>query len=293
MTDRSLVPLQPVFRLVDSDSKTTSKLLKHHDDELNRSLRSAVPGLVTLSSDAHSSAADRNGPSSSFDDRSSSGPTSHRLLVSPDAFNVSILFQPTLSFLKRAAAIMPVGIEDESSGLDEFVVKVYLPQLEEKVSELVQTALGGNFKPRPSLARVSRSLTSAYLSVLASGAFEEDTTWRMVAERPVVKSGTQVLAVIESLCSMLRTTPFHRENYSRLIISVIIQFYQRCSGNFRGRSRLRYLLLNKEALTLPDRPRTGRHCRSRGAALAVGTVGAADRACRVHGGATQDARKSY
>lgn len=33
---------------------------------------------------------------------------------------------------------------------------------------------------------------------------------------------------------MLRTTPFHRENYSRLIISVIIQFYQRCSGSFRG-----------------------------------------------------------
>jgi len=40
---------------------------------------------------------------------------------------------------------MPVGIEDESSGLDEFVVKVYLPQLEEKVSELVQLSLGGEF----------------------------------------------------------------------------------------------------------------------------------------------------
>jgi len=32
---------------------------------------------------------------------------------------------------------------------------------------------------------------------------------------------------------MLRTTPFHRENYSRLIVGVIIQFYQRCSDKFQ------------------------------------------------------------
>lgn len=32
---------------------------------------------------------------------------------------------------------------------------------------------------------------------------------------------------------MLRTTPYHRENYSRLILGVIIQFYQKCSDHFR------------------------------------------------------------
>lgn len=32
---------------------------------------------------------------------------------------------------------------------------------------------------------------------------------------------------------MLRTTPFHRENYSRLILTVIVQFYQRCSDKFQ------------------------------------------------------------
>lgn len=69
--------------------------------------------------------------------------SSHRVLVKPDAFNVSVLFQPTLAFLQRAAVIMPVGIEDESSGLDEFVVKVYLPQLEEKVSDVFQQAVAG------------------------------------------------------------------------------------------------------------------------------------------------------
>lgn len=41
------------------------------------------------------------------------------------------------------------------------------------------------------------------------------------------------MALINSLCAMLRTTPFHRENYSRLIVGVIIQFYQRCSDKFQ------------------------------------------------------------
>ena len=41
------------------------------------------------------------------------------------------------------------------------------------------------------------------------------------------------MALINSLCAMLRTTPFHRESYSRLILTVIVQFYQRCSDKFQ------------------------------------------------------------
>lgn len=41
------------------------------------------------------------------------------------------------------------------------------------------------------------------------------------------------MALINSLCAMYRATPFHQENYSRLILSVIIQFYQRCSDHFQ------------------------------------------------------------
>jgi exocyst complex component 4 len=32
---------------------------------------------------------------------------------------------------------------------------------------------------------------------------------------------------------MLYTTPFHRENYARLILGVIVQFYQRCSDRLQ------------------------------------------------------------
>lgn len=32
----------------------------------------------------------------------------------------------------------------------------------------------------------------------------------------------------------MRVTPFHHENYSRLILGVIMQFYQRCSDRFQS-----------------------------------------------------------
>lgn len=49
----------------------------------------------------------------------------------------------------------------------------------------------------------------------------------------VVQASTQLMALINSLCAMLATSPFHRESYSRLILGVIIQFYQRCSDRFQ------------------------------------------------------------
>lgn len=47
------------------------------------------------------------------------------------------------------------------------------------------------------------------------------------------QASVQLVALINSPCSMLRTTPFHRESYSRLILTVIVQFYQRCSDKFQ------------------------------------------------------------
>ncbi len=47
------------------------------------------------------------------------------------------------------------------------------------------------------------------------------------------------MALVNSLCAMLRTTPFHRENYSRLVLTVIVQFYQRCSDKFQDLVSLR------------------------------------------------------
>lgn len=58
-------------------------------------------------------------------------------------------------------------------------------------------------------------------------------SWRL-SEQPLAKASTQLMALINSLCAMLGTSPFHRENYSRLILGVIIQFYQRCSDRYQS-----------------------------------------------------------
>lgn len=73
----------------------------------------------------------------------------HRLIVSPDAFHVPVVFHPTLVFLERTTEVFPSEIRlvdriRASSGfLEEFVLKIYLPLLEEKVQGLFFKAVTG------------------------------------------------------------------------------------------------------------------------------------------------------
>ncbi|EPQ60468.1 exocyst complex component sec8 [Gloeophyllum trabeum ATCC 11539] len=207
---------KPVFRFADTDMKAATKTLRHYEDDLTRVLRDTVPGLVHGSSENATQSTLSNVGAS--DDRLLGSGQHHRLLIKPDAFHVSVLFQPTLAFLERLAEVLPSGLESaraSSAVLEEFVLKVYLPQLEEKVSELF------------------------HQSVTGPDAFRPDPTSLKLSPQPLVKASTELMALINSLCNMLRTTPFHRENYARLILTVIIQFYQRCSDRFQDLISLR------------------------------------------------------
>lgn len=196
-----------VFRLGDTDPKLLGRTLKPHEEELNRMLKGTMPGLVSSTTESTINA---NLSTVAVDDRLS-GMGHHRLLITPDAFHVSILFQPTQEFLRRITDSISLGDESPESDtmLEEFVLKVYLPQLEEKVSTLFHQAVTGPdvFLPDPSTVKLS--------------------------PEPLLRASTQLMALINSLCAMYRATPFHQENYSRLILSVIIQFYQRCSDHFQ------------------------------------------------------------
>ncbi|KAI0654199.1 Sec8 exocyst complex component-specific domain-containing protein [Cubamyces menziesii] len=198
---------KPVFRFADTDVKFATKALRQHEEELTRVLKDTVPGLVQGSENALQATLAAVGT----DDRLMGTGQHHRLLVHPNAFHVSVLFQPTLAFLDRISDVLPAGLEAaraSSAVLDEFVLKVYLPQLEDKVSALF------------------------HQTVTSPDAFEPDQGSLALSPRPLVKASVQLMALINSLCTMLRTTPFHRENYSRLILTVIGKFYQRCSDRF-------------------------------------------------------------
>ncbi|KAF7320273.1 Sec8 exocyst complex component specific domain-containing protein [Mycena kentingensis (nom. inval.)] len=199
-----------VFRFCDTDGKMTSKALKSHEDELTRVLKDTMPGLVQTGESTVQAALSSVGT----DDRiiGSTGSNHHKLLIRPDVFHVTVLFQPTLAYLDRVSDVLPSGAEsarESTAVLDDFVLRVYLPQLEEKVSALFHHAVTG------------------------PDAFQPDPLSSRLSPEPLLKSITHLFALINSLCAMLQTSPFHRENYSRLILGVMIQFYQRCSDRFQ------------------------------------------------------------
>lgn len=138
-----------------------------------------MPGLVHGSSEN----AVQTPLSIGTDDRMLGVGQHHRLLISPDAFHVSVLFQPTLAFLDRVADVLPSGMESvrtSSAVLDEFVLKVYLPQLEEKVSFLFHQAVTGMFRLPIFTSFSGRSL-------LGPEAFQPDPSSLRLSPEPLVK----------------------------------------------------------------------------------------------------------
>jgi exocyst complex component 4 len=136
-------PLKHMFRFADTNPKLITKSIREHEDELNRVLKDTVPGLVQGSSET---AVQANLVTVGTDERLLGTDQHHRLLVQPDAFHISVLFQPMLAFTDRVTEILPSGFEAaraSSAVLDEFVLRVYLPQLEEKVSLLFHQATTG------------------------------------------------------------------------------------------------------------------------------------------------------
>jgi exocyst complex component 4 len=121
--------------------KLSTKVLKEQQDELIRVLKDTVPGLVQGSSE---SAVQATLSAVGSDDRLLGPGQHHRLLIHPDAFHVSVLFQPTLAFMDRVSNIFPFGHETSRAAsvlLDDFVLNVYLPQLEDKVSDIFHHAV--------------------------------------------------------------------------------------------------------------------------------------------------------
>lgn len=139
-----------------------------------------MPGLVQGSAE---NAVQATLSSVGTDDRLLGAGQHHRLLIRPDAFHVTVLFQPTLCFLERVVDVLPSGTDSaraSSAILDEFVLKVYLPQLEEKVSLLFHQAVSGR------ASYFSQCLSFAHP---ASGpeAFQPDPSSTQLSPQPLVK----------------------------------------------------------------------------------------------------------
>jgi len=151
--------LQKLFRLssIDKDSIDTHA----EQEDLDQILQSSVPGLVSKSK-RRSDAATVQGRSTH--DGSATG---HKLLAEPSVFNMSILLPPSLAFLQRLKNIVPpssdIIISTLTSFLDDFLVNVFHPQLDETVTELCSQTL------------------------IELDAFQEDRQWSQHARKPIFK----------------------------------------------------------------------------------------------------------
>lgn len=107
-------------------------------------MQTYVPGLVTLTDSgvqARLTVSDMNADGADKTKK-------HRLLVKPNAFNASIMFQPYISWIAAVKETVNLSSLDEETGpigtfMDDFVTKVYLPQLEERVTGLFLQAVNG------------------------------------------------------------------------------------------------------------------------------------------------------
>ncbi|KAH9910100.1 Sec8 exocyst complex component-specific domain-containing protein [Xylariomycetidae sp. FL2044] len=220
-----------LFKFSEADPKSVEMTTEY--EALDGIIQAAVPGLTSDSrkqqaSDKKSSLMGRDSRksanSAALDHRNMPG--SYKSLVEPSVFNMSLLLPPTLVFLQRLKAIVPPGSDLAASTLttflDNFLVNVFQPQLDETLGKLSDSVFG------------------------EADSFQQDSDWGVIARRPIFKGTTAFFAVITAFCRMLGTIP-HDQALSSLIISQMTRYYDRCFSWFKS-----LVAKAQEAVTAPQ-----------------------------------------
>ncbi|KAL8710948.1 MAG: hypothetical protein Q9220_004547 [cf. Caloplaca sp. 1 TL-2023] len=178
-------------------------------DDLDKMLQDSVPGLASKSQR-------RSGMSSTTNSASNVRTATHELLAESSIFNIAILLPPTLSFLQNLKEVVPpdsdIAVSTLTSFLDDFLVNVFLPQLEETVSELC---------------------TQAYVDL---DAYQEDLHWQQKSARPILKSTSDLFDVIQTVCRLLDNLP-EDQGFTQPIISQLVSYYDRCNESYKSMVR--------------------------------------------------------
>ena len=175
--------------------------------DLDQILEASVPGLVSKSQR-------RSGVDQSSMGRNRDGPiASHKLLVEPNVFNIGSLLPPSLSFLQRLKDVVPhdadIAKSTLTSFLDEFLINVFHPQLEDTVTELCNQ------------------------SFVDIEAFQQDAQWKLHADEPILRGTYTFYSLVKSFCQLLDTIPPDLTS-TQLIITQILAYYDRCCEWYRA-----------------------------------------------------------
>ncbi|KAB5575981.1 Sec8 exocyst complex component-specific domain-containing protein [Coniochaeta sp. 2T2.1] len=208
-----------LFKFSETDAKSVEMVTEL--EALDGIIRAAVPGLTSASrkgaADKKAAAINprsetRKGAGAAYGKSQQDG-GAQKSLVEPSVFNMSLLLPPTLVFLQRLKSIVPPGSDLATSTLtsflDNFLVNVFQPQLDETLGKLSDTVFG------------------------EADAFQQDPDWNLVSKRPVFKGTTSFFTVVTAFCRMLGTIP-HDQALSSLIITQMMRYYDRCFSWYRN-----------------------------------------------------------
>lgn len=209
-----------LFKFSEADAKSVDMVTEY--DALEGIIQATVPGLTSSSRKpaadmkknrvtVDSSLVRRDTGQGFGSGRQTIG--SHKSLVEPSVFNMSLLLPPTLIFLQRLRSIVPPGSDLATSTLttflDNFLVNVFQPQLDETLDKLSDTVFG------------------------EADSFAQDPAWAQAAPRPVFKGTTAFFQVVTAFCRMLGTIP-PDQALSSLIVSQMMRYYDRCFSWYRA-----------------------------------------------------------
>ncbi|KAF2823741.1 hypothetical protein CC86DRAFT_354975 [Ophiobolus disseminans] len=193
-----------MFKL--SDMNTNSPDIAQEREDLEFILKSSVPGLVSDAKRPNDMVADT---SANLDGSA----TGHKLLVEPSVFNMGILLPPSLDFLNRLKEVVPpnsdIIMSTLTSFLDDFLVNVFHPQLDETLAEM------------------------ASQTFIDLDSFNEDPQWAKHSKKPIFKGTAQFHTLISAFCKMLDNLP-HDQAFSQLIVNQMDTYAQKCGGWYKA-----------------------------------------------------------
>ncbi|KAF2484494.1 Sec8 exocyst complex component-specific domain-containing protein [Neohortaea acidophila] len=197
-----------LFRL--ADTREANQDLATEREDLEGILRSSVPGLVNSSKDASAKTVDVNGDLA-LRDRATASAAGHKLLVDPSVFNMGILLPPAIAFLNNLKAIVPpgTGTGTLTSFMDDFLLNIFYPQLDETLLEL----------------------SSRCINDLDT--FQPDPAWQSKASRPIFKGAARFYDLLERFCGLLAVLP-HERSFVELVIAQMRAYYDRCYSWSKG-----------------------------------------------------------
>lgn len=211
-----------LFKFSEADAKSVDMVTEY--DALEGIIHATVPGL-TSGSRKQGADAKKNravdggltrrdtGQGMGMSGHGKQGMGTYKSLVEASVFNMSLLLPPTLVFLKRLKNIVPPGSDLATSTLttflDNFLVNVFQPQLDETLAKLSDTVF------------------------MEADCFLQDPAWSQVAPRPVFKGTTQFFQIVTAFCRMLGTIP-PDQALSSLIVTQMMRYYDRSFSWFKS-----------------------------------------------------------